>query len=454
MMGDVRHVKEGSATAAVVIALVVVGLAATLYFAHQHQQKQRALAYQRSLVAQRQAEEKRAAEAAAAAAAKAEEEAERMKAYEEAEARKKAQADAKKAVAARKVAEKKEKALRFEDAEQAFIESKVDMWTKGPKTGEPVWCLIPQEGGEGRIFEIVPGAGEAPATVRMLGDDGTVETMTDELFQMRFLNSEISWFVLRDGKSLLRASQRAENALKAQDKFSVPEEGRGYDIAEEIYGNAAKAVKGYKMTPPDIKWDVAFVTGKGVTVPVGQVGFGELVTREMFRPAAQKLLTAAAAKLQRERVAAEKKKVGVASTFQPSKKRTHFLYDKSSIKRSVDGLVYVPRQFKEAHRASMRGARQAQQDAERNAAHKAEWQALYDEAIRQEKAEAAERTAWEKARLRAATAKKTSDIPAIVVEPADVDRALDAGYFIYAPVGAAAGTADTAEPAAPAETGL
>lgn len=427
--------KRGSAMMAVVIALVVVGLAVMLYFYNDYTTRKRAAAYQQQLIAERAAEEKRAADEAAAAKLRAEEEEERNRADAEAEAAKKA----KELAADKKNAEKRAKIERFGDAEQAFIGAQVEFWTPATSNGEPTWCLVPQDGGEGRIFEFIPGADGKTAQVKGLGENGSVETMTPELFQTRHLNGDVNWFVLRDGKALLRTSKRSENAQSGQDRFNVPEAGSDYDIAETIYGDAAKAVKVYKMKPPAVKWDVAFVTRKGVTVPVGQVAFGEKVTREMFRPAVTKLVQMAASKMNQEvKADAKKKGQSVPSTFQPTHKRTHFLYDKGKVKRTVEGFIYVPRRFVTA-RKTARNAHQAEQDAERNAEHEAEWKALYAEALRQEREEAAERTAWEKARARQGSVKKAPEAtPGIVVQPEHIEAAIDAGTFIYSRVGAAA----------------
>ena len=221
----------------------------------------------------------------------------------------------------------------------------------------------------------------------------------------------------------------------------MPEEGSGYDIAEKIYGDAAKAVKVYKMRPPPIKWHVAFVTRGGRTLPVGKVAFGEKVTRELFRPAVKKALDEAAAKMSLPQPSAAasapaEKGVAAPSSFTPSKKRTHFLYDKGKIKRTVDGLVYVPRVYKAAKKEFSRNKRQQEQDEERQAQHKAEWQALYDEALRQEKAEAAERAAWERSRSRGTAKPKPAQQQQqqkVVVTPEHIERALDDGAFIYSP---------------------
>ncbi len=427
MVDKRRRMKDGSALIVVVLVLVVAGIGTMIYFANQHNQRKRMLNYQRELAAQKAAEEARAAAAAQAERDKAAADAEAEKA-EAAEAARKA---AQKAADEKKTAEKKAKITRFEDADQAFIGAQAEMWTEGTAANEPTWCLVPGEGGEGRIFEILPAAAGGSKVVKTLGENHVIETMTFELFQTRYLSGEANWFVLRDGKALLKASKRSENALA--DKFSVPDDGRNFDIAEHLYGDAAKAVKVYKMTPPPLKWNVAFVTQKGVTVNVGTVGFGEVITRDLFRPAVKKLVVAAAAKMQAERVTTEKGKRTVASSFTPSKKRTHFLYDKGTIKRTVEGLIYVPRQYKAARKEFSRNERQRQQDEDRQAARKAEWQALYDEALRQAKEEAAERAQWERARTTASTAKAVSDIPEIVVEPAHIEQALNAGTFIFSP---------------------
>ena len=431
--------KRGSAAVFVVVALVVLGLAAVLYFNSQYQSRQRMIAYEREKVelARQEAEEK----AAKAAREKAE--------AEEAAAREKAEADAaaKKAEAAKVVAERakaekveKVKQLRFEDAEQAFIGAEVAMWTKGDDSAESVWCMLPYEDGTGRFFEIVPAKGDNPRLVRVLNAEGAVETMSPELFATRNFDDDTSWFVLRDGKALLRTKKPVQPSDGADEKISVPEEGSSYDIAEKIYGAAAKAVRVYKMRPPPIKWHVAFVSRGGRTLPVGKVAFGEKVTRDLFRPAVTKALEGVAAKMSLPQPAspsasAEKGAV-VPSSFTPSKKRTHFLYDKGKIKRTVDGLVYVPRVFKAAKKEFSRNKRQQEQDEERQAQHKAEWQALYDEALRQEKAEAAERAAWERARGRgtaAARPKPQQQQQKVEVTPAHVERALDDGAFIYSP---------------------
>lgn len=439
MVGRRKDVKAGSATLVVVVILVVVGLAVTLFFANEHKKRQRMENYQRELAAHAAAEKAQAAAAAAAAQAQAEEEAAKNKADAEEAARKAAQV----AEQEKKAAEKKAKITRFEDADQAFIGAQADFWTKDVSpSSEPTWCLVPQEGGEGRIFEIVPGKDGAVTTVKALDENKKIQTMTLELFQTRHLNGDVNWFVLRDGKALLRPSKKSENAQQVQDKFSIPQEGRDFDIAEQLYGDAAKAVKVYKMTPPPIKWNVAFVTKKGVTVPVGKVGFGEPVTRAMFRPAAEKLLQQAASKMNRDfasnaLAASKDARNALNSAFTP-KKRTHFLYDKGTIKRTVDGLVYVPRQFKTARKEFNRNERQREQDEARNAAHRAEWEALYAEALRQERAEIRARAEWEKSRAKAsATKPSVADAPHVTIQSEHIEAALEAGTFIFSRAGAA-----------------
>lgn len=439
-----RDVKDGSATVIVVIILVVVGLAATLFFANEHKKKQIVQNYQRELAAHAAAEKAKAAAAAQAEKDKAEEEAALAKAEADEKAKKSAQIAEKDQMAA----EKQAKITRFEDADQAFIGAQTDFWSKDDRAGEPAWCLVPQEGGEGRIFEIVPGKDGAATVVKTLDANKKVQTMTLELFQTRHLNGDVNWFVFRDGKALLRTSQKSQNAERAQDKFEVPPEGRGFDIAEHLYGDAAKAVKVYKMTPPPVKWNVAFVTKKGVTVPVGTVGFGESVKRAMFRPAAEKLLQQVAARMNREAatgaLTAAKNKQAALNAPYTAKKRTHFLYDKGTVKRTVDGLVYVPRQYKPARKESSRNERQREQDEARNAAHKAEWEALYAEALRQERAEIKARAEWERSRAKAAVSKPSvADVPRITVQPEHIEAAIDAGTFIFSRAGAADASAPT-----------
>lgn len=426
--------KRGSAAVFVVVALVALGLAVMLYFNHQYQSRQRMIAYEREKaeLARKEAEEKAAK--VAAEKAEAEEAAAREKAEAEAAAKKAASV---KAVAERAKAEKA-KQKRFEDAEQAFIGAEVEMWTKGETDNESVWCMLPQEDGTGRFFEIVPANGDTPRLVRALNAEGSVETMAPELFAARNMDGDTSWFVLRGGKALLRTGKKPQPPEGEDEKISVPDEGIGYDIAEKIYGDAAKAVKVFKMRPPPIKWHVAFVTRGGRTIPVGKVAFGEKVTRDLFRPAVKQALEEAAAKMTRAAAAASAGAAAAAgavpSSFTPSKKRTHFLYDKGKVKRTVDGLIYVPRVFKMAKKEFSRNKRQQEQDEERAAQHKAEWQALYDEALRQEKAEAAERAAWERARSRGAVKPKQQQRrQKVEVTPAHIERALDEGAFIYSP---------------------
>ena len=432
MAGRRRDVKDGSATVIVVIILVVVGLAATLFFANEHKKKKIVQNYQRELVAQAEAEKARAAAAAQAEKDRAEEEAAQAKAEADEKAKKAAQVAEKE----QKDAEKKAKITRFEDADQAFIGAQADFWSKADSSGEPTWCLVPQEGGEGRIFEIIPGKDGAASVVKALDENKKIQTMTFELFQTRHLNGDINWFELRDGKALLRTTQKSKNAEQSQDKFSIPQDGRDFDIAEHLYGDAAKAVKVYKMTPPPIQWNVAFVTKKGVTVPVGKVGFGEGVKRAMFRPAAEKLLQQVAARMNRDAasgaLAAAKDKQTALNKPYTAKKRTHFLYDKGTVKRTVDGLVYVPRQYKAARKEFNRNERQREQDEARNAAHKAEWEALYAEALRQEREEIKARAEWERSRAKAAVSKPSvADVPRVTVQSEHIEAALEAGTFIF-----------------------
>lgn len=428
-MQSALHGKRGSAAVAVIAVLVALGLAVTIYFARQYQSRQRMIAYEREKVEfARQEAEKKAAKAMREKA-EAEEAAAREKAEVEA-AEKKARAVES---AAERVRAEQASRLRFDNAGKAFVEAEVEMWTKnGEVADESVWCMLPRADGTGRFFEIVPARGNAPRLVRVLNAEGVVETMTPEHFVATFLGDDASWFVLRNGKVLLR-TKRAPSPEGAEEKISVPKEGGGYDIAEAVYGDAAKAMRVYKMRSPSVKWHVAFVTRGGRTLPVGKVAFGEKVTRELFRPVVKRALDEAAAKMSRARSAsgAASVKAAVPSSFAPSKKRTHFLYDKGKIKRSVEGFVYVPRVFKTAKREFSRNKLQQEQDAERVAVLRAEWQALYDEALRQERAEAKEREVWERNRSRAAAPKPRERRQKVVVTPAHVERALDEGAFIY-----------------------
>ncbi len=424
--------RRGSAAAVVIIVLAVAGIAVTFYFYHRHDLQKRVEAYQREQAEIKKADAARRAEADAAARARAEAEAELARVEAEAEAKR----DAERAAAARKSAVQE----KYAAAEGAFRGAKVEEWTRGAAdASKPAWCLVQQsEEDAPRLFEVEAKSGDATRVVRYMTAAGAEESMPQSEFAKRHLSGESGWLVMSGGRTMLHAPVRGRPA----ERLQVPAEGEdGFDVAEHVYGGAAKAIRRLGMTPPGIEWNVTFVTKLGREVPVGSVDFGGRVTRAMFRPAVKEVLDAAAANMVVDRPAAQAAPSGgatataVPSSFAPSKKRTHFLYDKGKIKRTVDGLVYVPRAYKTAKKEFSRNKRQQEQDEERDALHRAEWQALYNEALRQEKEEAAERAAWERARRKgaasAAAPRPRPDRERVVATSAHLEKALDEGTFKF-----------------------
>ena len=223
-------------------------------------------------------------------------------------------------------------------------------------------------------------------------------------------------------------------------KRPVPaDDSSGFDVAALLCGDAVQKAQRLGVEVPSIAWEITFFTKKGTEMPVGKVAFGEKVTRALFRPVVQKALEDKAEKMTQGRAVVAAKSADAAvkrlesERFKLSWKRTHFLYGQAKMKRTVDGLVYVPRQYKSANREFVRNARQREQYEERDAAHRAEWQAAYNEAVRQEKQEQKDRAAWEKQhKERVAAAAQGTSVQAVTVTPQHVEHVLDEGTFTFA----------------------
>ncbi len=378
--------------------------------------------------------QRRDAEEAAKAAAKAK---------EEEEARRKAE------IAERIEARQKLK-TRFEEAEKAFSGKQVEIAGGVLQSRASGWCLVPGDEGKGRVFEIIPAFKDDPGKVMGIDEKCHEEIMFRSEFKERYLADAAGWLVLVDGKVLLY-SRNPQKAGIPSEKMALPEDSQSsYDIAQLVYGNAAKAVKAYEMQPPAVSWDVTFVTGSGRELPAGKVAFGQSITRDMFRPCISAALAEVADKKNaksraRAKYAVPRRKE--PERFKLSWKRTHYLYDKGKIMRTVDGRIYVPRTYSEPEKYKKLRERlserrrdrddgeiggQMGQDLKRSERLRAEWRKLYNEAVRQERAEARDRENWNKTRGRNDSSGTSSSSPNFVsVSSDDVEKNMNDGTFFY-----------------------
>ncbi len=365
------------------------------------------------------------------------------KAKEEEETRKKAEV-------AERIEAKQKLKTRFEEAEKAFNGKKVEIATAALTSKVSGWCLVPGTDGRGRVFEILRAFGDDPGKVIGIDEKCREEPMFRSEFKERYLADAAGWLVLVDGKVLLY-SKNPQKVGVPSEKMALPEDDQSsYDIAQLVYGNVAKAVKAYEMQPPDISWDVTFVTESGRELPAGKVAFGQSITRDMFRPCVSAALVEAADKMNakssaRAKSTAPRRKE--PEKFKLSWKRTHYLYDKGKIMRTVDGRTYVPRTYTEPEKYKKLRERmserkrnredgeiggQMKQDLERSDRLRAEWRKLYNEAVRQERAEARDRENWNKSRGRNGSGDTHSSSPNFVsVSQAHVDNAMKEGSFFY-----------------------
>lgn len=412
---------RGHVIVPILVLLIGAGVLVTALVGYnRYSQRQKALSYQRNEQARIAAEAKAKADARIMAEAEAREQAERDRLAEEKE-KLREEAKAKAAAAAEARAEamraaraengaKRASEAGFDEMERSFLNARAKVLKSYKLGSEKIWGVIPDDNGMGRLFEVIPG--DDGAQVRCAGENG-LEQMTFELFKLKYLQ-DFGYIVLKDGVACLVAGKLPEK----KEKLPVPTEARSeVDLGEIDLGKELMAaLKTYHMKPEGLEWDVAFVTKGGATLPCGQVKLGEKVTRALFVPAVKKALVAAAAKKDAERMRQFK-----SAVFKPLKKRTHFLYDKNKILRTVDGCTYVPRHQPPDARSG--GKRSGTLDSSQLSAHETDWSALYQEARRQEKAEAKERAEWEKSR-------KTPPKPTVVTDEM-VGQAMDLGWMVY-----------------------
>lgn len=435
-MIPIQKEKSGVPVKGILIGVVVVTAIVTgLIQYSKYTTRQKALAYQRQIAEQR------------AAAEKAEAEEKAKKAAEEAAARERAEADA----AAARIAQAKEIEKRNADEARKIVadaaassqEHAITVfktgarkfagaeiagdWQKGDLEQAAVWCLVPAVYGSVSYCQIVPGA-DGTQVLRFVG--GVVQTMPYARFAEEILAQHVT-VLLRTSDDLvwLRTTRDASDLATCP----VPDAKAGpINQAERIYGEAAiKTIQAARMKPPKLSWKVSFVTGSGRKLSLGTQAFGEKLARKSVEEVVRRALEAKAQQTVKELNATRARKVAFPS-FVPSRKRTHILYDGSSIKRTVDGLYYVPRSEPKWTKSSLsRNRRQQLQEQKRAQEHAQEWRKLYELAKRQENREAEERANWEKLKAAAAKGEKV-EIPSVTVTDRQVNDALADGHLEFA----------------------
>ena len=323
------------------------------------------------------------------------------KAKDEAAARRKAQEDelaARKAAAAEAArAQKEQRAAeeaarkekraavkRYEDIRRAFSSARYGFWQDVLDEDRPgrgsvqttFHCLLPleeEEEGAYAVYQLEIAPGAAMNVLRM-APDGTTEGVSAEEFSKRagktahiLLHGERAYFCPAAGRG--------------DAEFRVPPSGEAFNPFQQLFGPLYEAARKFGIQNPALSCVVTFVpAGSSSEVEIGQVFFGNWLYSGDFESAVSKWMArrAADAAQRRNRKSAQRKK------------RTVVLSDGQMIRKRLDGVTEVPRTFfyngSNRHRYWTYSNKYINEVRKEEIA-RAKWQKLYDEAVRQERAE-------------------------------------------------------------------
>lgn len=176
--------------------------------------------------------------------------------------------------------------------------------------------------------------------------------------------------LLLSGDRIYFRSSRAE-----LDPCRVPATGASFNPAEHDFGGLYETVAAAGLNKDAFVYGVYFRPfGTEIDIPVAKVAFGKSVPAAEFQDKVSKWVKRNKAELERGRAAAKKWKPTVVFT------------DKTQIKRRVDGVTEVPREFvpsSNKHRYSA-GTQQYEEELQKESAARRKWQLLFDEAKSQE----------------------------------------------------------------------
>ena len=273
---------------------------------------------------------------------------------------------------------------RYEDILRRFKEAKLDYWKNAPAEDRPgkakvamtFNCLVPAADGSGDVmlFELTYAPGK-PMEARILSAATDPAEISREDFN-RFV-AGVPYFVMREDRAYFCSEQ------KGVKSYVVPLPGDNFNPSREVFGALFPAMEKLNMPRPSLSWRVLFrPKDADADIEVAVASYGENLTRTHFFNKVREAME--------KRGMQQARRQAVAKAARKVKKRTVVLYDGDVIKRDINGVTQVPRNFTysssnrhkyywdtHAHNDEIRKEEQA----------RAKWQKLYDEALRQQRAE-------------------------------------------------------------------
>ena len=225
------------------------------------------------------------------------------------------------------------------------------------------WCVFASYCEDKLIYEIKAKPG-GNMTVVALSADAAPQQMDSSTFTDRLKKERVA--VTSGGQVWITGSVMPSTAV-----YDVPERGHDFIILESNLKGFYKTVVAMGMKVPDLKFNVYLrPKNKKTNISLGTVGCNEPLERSRIE-------TAIASQI----AASTQRKMSYSSKVRkPSFKRTVILYDGTYIKKEMGGVTKVPREY------NYIGTTRYKSDNMRTeAAFREKWQALHDEAVRQEK---------------------------------------------------------------------
>ena len=269
----------------------------------------------------------------------------------------------------------KEAVALFRNGEFAFADALPKDKTLGKCEGE-FFCIRPfLENGEIIVFKSTE---QGIASVCRLSESGVRTPLENDGF-LTSLDGKDS-LIATDGKVYFRSKRKKPHVGQIKKDAVV-------DLVGEFFGDVADEARLLGIVPDNLSFEIVFIPQGSKNVIISEVvEAGVAYSLEKVRDAVEEAFPMKA------------KKASSGSRNGKRFKRTVVLWDGAVIKKGIDGVTFVPRVAPSAASAASRYSSRRGTDwyyydndyakASAKAGHtRAHWQALYDEAVRQEEQE-------------------------------------------------------------------
>ena len=366
----------------VVLSIVAIMGVAGVVMYNSHVKRERIEAARRAEMAR--IEREKAEEAVRTQRLKEEEEAERKRrearlarereeeARELAERERKHKAAKEEAERQRKLEAENKRRVAYRTAQGRFL-APLDMEGNAPtgektqsaKVGSKFWYVFASHASDKLIYEVEKISSSCLKVMELSLEADAREV--DFMDFKRMMDNE-TFAYTSGGKVWLKCKKSPAGS------YAIPEKGNDFCVASECLGRLHDMLVGFGTEFNEVRCRVTLRSDSGKTkVQLGVIGFGDSLPRNEIEKAMGKQI----GKKVNVTVA-----TGAGNIRKPKFKRTVVLYDGDMIKKGLDGVTKVPRQFKFLG-TRVNGYRRYHSEAKaRN-----DWQELYDEANRQEKQE-------------------------------------------------------------------